>query len=72
MPMIDIGIEISIATASGTTVPVAAWTKLNDVVSMPALIQPSSKIATDFIGDDFVSEMLGKKSHYSSRLRSCL
>lgn len=62
MPMIDIGIEISIATAPGATVPVAAWTKLKDVVSMPALIQPSSKIATDFIGDEFVSEMLGKRA----------
>lgn len=62
MAMIDIGIEISIATASGTTVPVAAWTKLKDVVSMPALIQPSSKVATDFIGDDFTSEILGKRS----------
>ena len=60
--MIDIGIEISIAKAGGATVPVTAWEKLNDCVSMPALIQPSTKIATDFIGDEFTSEMLGKRA----------
>lgn len=61
MPMIDIGIEIKIATASGTTVPVAAWTVLKDCVSMPSLIQPSAKIPTDFIGDNFISEIKGKR-----------
>lgn len=62
MAMIDIGIEISIATAAGATAPVAAWTKLNDCTTMPALIQPSAKIATDFIGDEFTSEILGKRA----------
>lgn len=62
MPMIDIGIEISIATQAGPDVPVYGWTKLNNCVSMPALIQPSSKIATDFIGDEFTSEILGKRA----------
>lgn len=62
MPMIDIGIEVSLATAAGKTVPVAAWKRINNIVSMPAMIQPSSKIATDFIGDEFTSEILGKRA----------
>lgn len=62
MPMIDIGIEISIATAAGDTAPVVAWTVLKDCVSMPAMIQPSAKVATDFIGDSFTSEILGKRA----------
>lgn len=62
MAMIDIGIKVKIATAAGSTVPVADWTQLKDIVAMPALIQPSSKIATDFIGDEFTSEILGKRA----------
>lgn len=62
MAMIDTGIKIEVATAAGATAPVTAWRKLNDIISMPAMIQPSSKIAVDFIGDEYTSEILGKKS----------
>lgn len=62
MPMIDIGIKISIASAGGTTAPVANWIVLENCVSMPALIQPSSKIAVDYIGDEYVTELLGKRA----------
>ena len=62
MPMIDIGLKIEIATAAGDTKPVAAWTQLKDCTAMPALIQPSSKIATNFIGDKYTGEMLGKQA----------
>lgn len=60
--MIDTGIKIEIASAAGSTAPVVAWNVLKDCVAMPALIQPSSKIATDFIGDQFTGEMLGKRA----------
>lgn len=60
--MIDVGIKIEIAAAAGTTAPVASWIQLKDCTTMPALIQPSTKIATDFIGDEFTGEMLGKRS----------
>lgn len=60
--MIDTGITIEIATAAGNTFPVVGWTKLTDCSAMPALIQPSAKIATDFIGDEFTGEMLGKRA----------
>lgn len=64
MPMIDIGIVIEMSTtaAASTEVKPAAWTKLKDCTAMPALIQPSGKIATDFIGDAYTGEMLGKKA----------
>lgn len=62
MAMIDIGIEVSVAVAAGSTAPVAAWRRINNIVAMPAMIQPSSKIATDFIGDEFTSEILGKRA----------
>lgn len=62
MPMIDIGIKVSVATAAGKTTPVADWRRIDNIVSMPAMIQPSSKIATDFIGDEFTSEILGKRA----------
>lgn len=66
MPMIDTGIVIEISTAGSATdsdpaAPVAAWTTLKDCTALPALIQPSSKIATDFIGDEYTGEMAGKK-----------
>lgn len=60
MPMIDIGIKIEVANTEGSSVPVSVWKQLNDCVAMPALIQPSSKIATDFIGDKYIGELLGK------------
>ncbi len=62
MPMIDTGITIEIANPPGATVPVLSWTTLADCSAMPALIQPSSKIPTDFIGDEFTGEMLGKRA----------
>lgn len=62
MPMIDVGIKIEIATAAGETKPVAAWKELKNCTAMPALIQPSTKIATDYIGDEFTGEMLGKRA----------
>lgn len=62
MAMIDIGIKVSVAEAAGSVAPVAAWRRINNIVAMPAMIQPSSKIATDFIGDEFTSEILGKRA----------
>lgn len=62
MAMIDVGMKIEIATAAGTTAPVSAWTELRDCTAMPALIQPSTKITTDFIGDEFTGEILGKRA----------
>lgn len=62
MAMIDVGLKLEIASVAGATVPVAAWTTLKDCSAMPALIQPSSKIPTDFIGDEFTGEMLGKRA----------
>lgn len=60
--MIDIGLKIQIAAAAGSTTPVASWITLKDCTAMPALIQPSTKIATDYIGDEFTGEMLGKRA----------
>lgn len=64
MPMIDVGIviEMSTSAAASTEVKPQAWTQLKDCTAMPALIQPSGKIATDFIGDAYTGEMLGKKA----------
>nr|DAH56651.1 MAG TPA: tail tube protein [Caudoviricetes sp.] len=62
MPMIDVGIKIEMSTAAGEVKPVAAWRELKNCTAMPALIQPSSKIATDFIGDQYTGEMLGKRA----------
>lgn len=62
MAMIDVGMKIEIAKAPGTTAPVAQWLELKDCSAMPALIQPSTKITTDFIGDEFTGEMLGKRA----------
>lgn len=68
MPMLDSGIKIEVSkdiAITGTTIKplseVTEWTVLKDCTAMPALMQPSSKISTDYIGDDFTSEMLGKK-----------
>ena len=61
MPMIDIGIKVFAAADAGA-VPVTEWKRIENIVSMPAMIQPSSKIATDFIGDEFTSEILGKRA----------
>ena len=60
--MIDVGIKIEIATAAGETAPVAGWRQLKNCTLMPALLQPSSKIPTDYIGDEYTSEILGKKA----------
>ena len=62
MPMIDIGIKVFIAEEPGSAVPVTSWRRINNIVSMPAMIQPSSKIAVDFIGDEFTTEILGKRA----------
>lgn len=59
--MIDVGIKIEIANASGSTVPVAGWLTLTNCTAMPSLIQPSTKIPTDYIGEEFIGEMLGKR-----------
>lgn len=69
MSMIDIGITIEIATTGSSstedpTVPVASpsgWLKLKDCTSLPALIQPSTKIPTDYVGDKYTGEIAGKK-----------
>lgn len=60
--MIDVGLKIEIAAQAGATVPVSSWILLKDCTAMPALIQPSAKIATDYIGDEFTGEMLGKRA----------
>jgi len=62
MPMIDVGMTIKYCTAAGTAKPTNNLVELKDCVSVPALMQPSSKIATDYIGDEYTSELLGKKS----------
>lgn len=61
MAMIDIGIKIELAATAGATVPITTWRTLKDATAMPALIQPSSKISTDYIGDSFIGEILGKR-----------
>jgi hypothetical protein len=66
MPMIDVGIKIEIdetgsTTAADPTTPVTKWLQLKDCTALPALMQPSSKIATDFVGDKFTGEIAGKK-----------
>lgn len=62
--MIDIGITIKLSKVDAPTVPVPAddWFNLENCTAMPALLQPSSKIATDFIGDKYTGELLGKQS----------
>lgn len=66
MAMIDTGIIIQIGTAGVTTgdpaTPVAAWTKLKDCLNMPALIQPGAKISTDYVGEEYITDIAGKKS----------
>ena len=62
MSMIDVGLKIEIATAVGDRVPVTSWRQLTNCKAMPALIQPSSKIPTDYIGDLFTGELLGKRA----------
>ena len=59
--MIDIGMKISYCTTAGTAKPVSNLVQLKDCIAVPALIQPSTKIATDYIGDSYVGELLGKK-----------
>lgn len=63
MPMIDTGlkIEMSAAQSGSSIVSTLNWRQLTDCVAMPALIQPSSKIATDYVGDEYRGEILGKK-----------
>lgn len=63
MSMIDVGIEISISAAavSGGYNSVSTWTQLKECVAMPALIQPSSKISTDYIGQEYIGSIPGKK-----------
>ncbi len=60
--MIDIGITIKLSESDAPTVPVTKWANLENCTAMPALLQPSSKIATDFIGDKYTGELLGKQS----------
>lgn len=64
MAMIDIGIkiEISPAAVSGGYSSVSSWLELKECTAMPALISPSSKIQTDFIGEKHITEILGKKA----------
>lgn len=64
MAMIDVGIkiELSEAAVSGGYSSVTTWTELQECESMPALIQPSSKISTDFIGQAHIGEIAGKKA----------
>lgn len=66
--MIDTGLKIAMSvnaiTSANETSPVAAsdWRQLKDCTAMPALIQPSAKIVTDFIGDEYTGEILGKRA----------
>lgn len=62
MAMIDVGIKIELSSTDAPTKPVTSWIELKDCSAMPALIQPSSKIAVDFIGDKYSGELLGKQS----------
>ncbi len=63
MAMIDVGIKIELSGAAvdGGYSSVQTWTELKECESMPALIQPSSKIQTDFIGQGHIGEIAGKK-----------
>ena len=61
MPMIDVGVTIEISTAAATNAAPAAWTRLRDCTGIPQLMQPAAKIATDFVGDEFQGEILGKR-----------
>lgn len=64
MPMIDIGIkiELSAAQSGSSIISQLNWRKLEDCKALPALVQPSPKIATDFVGDKYTGEILGKKA----------
>ena len=67
MPMIDVGLKIEMSTAAVVKASEAkpgsdGWTQLKNCIAMPALIQPSAKIPTDYIGDEYTSELLGKKA----------
>lgn len=63
MPMIDTGlkIEMSAAQSGSSIIQALNWRQLTDCAAMPSIIQPSSKIATDFVGDEYTGEILGKK-----------
>ena len=61
MAMIDIGVTIEVSTQAATNEAPAAWTRLRDCTGIPQLMQPANKIATDFVGDEFTGEILGKR-----------
>lgn len=63
MAMIDVGIKIELSGAAVSGgYSQATFTELQECQSMPALIQPSSKIQTDFIGQAHIGEIAGKKA----------
>lgn len=63
MAMIDVGIKIELSDAAVSGGYTGAdFDELQECESMPALIQPSSKIQTDFIGQAHIGEIAGKKS----------
>ena len=63
MAMIDVGIKIELSGAAvDGGYSTATFTELKECAAMPALIQPSSKIPTDFVGQEHIGEILGKKS----------
>lgn len=66
MSMIDIGVKIELAaTAQSPNSAFAkptSWTVLRECTSIPALLQPPSRISTDYVGDGTIGELLGKKA----------
>lgn len=61
MAMIDIGVKIEISTQAATNTVPASWTVLRECTGIPQLMQPAAKISTDFVGDEFTGEILGKR-----------
>ena len=61
MAMIDIGVVIEISTQAATNTAPTAWTRLRECTGIPQLMQPAAKITTDFVGDEFTGEILGKR-----------
>jgi hypothetical protein len=66
MSMIDIGVVIEVSTTAQASnaafVKPTTWLTLRECLSIPQLLAPPARIATDYVGDDTIGEILGKKS----------
>lgn len=61
MAMIDIGVILEVSTEKATDATPKSWTKLRECTGIPQLMQAAAKITTDFVGDEFTGEILGKR-----------